>query len=54
MITPEEQKVWAAAQMALETTDHIPKNIYTAKEALVRTREALQVVVNYFKKRDIK
>lgn len=43
-----EQIVLAKASMALETTECIPKTVYTAREALVRTRKALQAVVDYF------
>jgi hypothetical protein len=51
-VTEEERQVWAAAKLALETTDCQPKNVYTAREALERAREALQLINDHFENKD--
>lgn len=52
MITEYERQIWAKIRSALETTDCKPKNVHTAREALERTREALEAAAEYFRKKD--
>lgn len=51
-VTEEERRVWAEIRMALSTTDCVPKNVYTAREALERARAALQKADDYFENKD--